>query len=416
MIICMKQKKFNKAFWAGVIGNVLEHFDIALYGMLAPFMATTFFNPKDEVGAIIKTYLIAYIGIIIKPISTIYFSRLAINYSARKALIISITGIAFSTGAIAFLPTYDQVGSLAAVLLLIVRIFQGIFAAGEQAVAPFFILSNVEQKKYTRVSGVFNSSTMFGVILASLAATLVSSTSDPKFYWRVAFGCAFLTGLGGILLRYWVIEESTTKDIKINFSDVLKILNKHKVKLLRVICVSSLSYVTYSIPFVFFNTFIPLITNIELRQMLEANTMLLLLDTSLILVLSIVVEKYNRRKFLGIISLILAVTVIPLFSYLEGSSYLYVIIVRLWVICLGLAFLVPLQAWYYNLFEGNERFIITGIGSNIASDLVGRPCPGICLALWQYFNHTAAPACFVAIIAIIASVAILTTKADKETA
>lgn len=409
----MHDKKSIKAFWAGIIGNVIEHFDVSLYLMLAPFIANTFFSPTDELSALIKTYLISFIGIIIRPISTIYFARLAINKSAKIALIISLTGVTVTTGMIAFLPSYEQVGSYAPILLLIIRSLQSIFAAGEQAVAPFFILNNVKQNKFTRVSGIINVSIMLGIILASLCTSVVSMSPDPKFYWRVVFALSFLISLVGIFLRLSVLDKVNVRNIKVNYSDIFNLVTKHKIKLIRIICVSSLSYVTYSIPFIFFNSFIPLITNINLSKMIETNTILLIIDSFLIIALSFIAEKYDRNKFMGFTSLILALTIVPLFYFLDGSSYIYVLAVRIWIIFLGVAFLVPLQAWYYSLFSGDERFIVVGLGTSIASDLFGRTCPGICLFLWHYYGTTIAPGFFIAFISVIASIAIFSSSFIK---
>lgn len=404
----------RKNFIAGLVGNVLDRYDMALYGIMATFMAGNFFHSEDHIASVIKVYGIMALGIVTRPLGALFFGKLAMQIGARKVMIICLCGVAISTGLIGILPSYEQVGSFAPMLLIMVRIFQGFCASGENTIAPFFLINNSPYDKATRTSGIYNLSTMVGVVLASVSAAAVSMSDEPEFYWRIPYIFGFFTAVAGMALRSSIFIDSEDRKIDISFKKIVKIANKNRYNVLRVVLVSSFSYITYTIPFVFMNNFIPVITDISVSEMLQFNTILLVLDTALIPVFTIISENFDRKKFMGSMSIFLAITAIPLFYYLEGSSLIYVMFVRILIIFAGLAYIAPIYAWYYSLFQGEERYPMVGLGYSIGEVFIGRNSTAICLGLWYYFQTAVAPAIFITLLAIAATIALFTSKEIAE--
>lgn len=410
-------KKEQKNFIAGIVGNVLDRYDMALYGLMAAFIAPAFFPDNDPVVGIIKAYGVMALGIFTRPLGALLFGKMAMKVGSRKIMIICLAGVAVTTGMIGLIPSYEQIGATATMLFIIVRIIQGIFASGENTVAPFFIIQNSPVDRSTRTSGYYNCSTMAGVVLASIAATIVSYSPNPYFYWRYAFIFGFTTAIAGVVLRYILVKNLDELVPDINLRKVLSLVRDNRITILRVVLVSSFSYITYTVPFVFMNSFVPEVTNIKIGEMLQLNSILLVLDTALIPILGIFAEKYDRAKFMASMSGFIALTCIPLFYFIEGSGFIYIMFVRLVIIIAGLAYLVPLQAWYYDLCKGSERYLMVGIGYSLGEEILGRNSTAICLWLWYYFKSTAAPAAYIFVIAVLATIALTlmnNTKARKK--
>lgn len=405
--------QIRRNFWAGVIGNLLDRFDMALYGVMAPFIAPNFFPDDDPMASLIKTYGVMALGMFTRPLGALLFGSLAMRVGAKKVLIICLVGVALCTGMLGLIPSHDSIGNSATFIFIVVRVFQGVFASGENTVAPFFIIKNSSSEQATRTSGYYNCSTMTGVIMASVFATIVSYSSEPAFYWRYAFIFGFFTALAGIFLRMTIVLEAEQLIPKISIGNVFAIVAKHKISVLRIILVGSFSYITYTVPFVFMNNFVPQITNITLGEMLQLNSILLVMDTALIPVFGLLAENFNRSKFMGSMSALIAVTAIPLFYFLDGSSFIYIMFVRLVIIIGGLAYLAPIYAWYYDLVDEPDRYIVVGVGYSIGEEILGRNSTAICLWLWYYFKNPVAPAFYIVAVAILASLA-LTARWKKE--
>lgn len=405
----------QKNFLAGIVGNILDRYDMALYGIMATFMASNFFPGDEQIVSIIKVYGIMFLGIFTRPIGALFFGQMAMKAGPRKVMIICLSGVAITTGAIGILPSYNDYGIISPALLILVRIFQGFFASGENTVAAFFLISHSSKDKATRTSGIYNFSTMLGVVIASAAGTLVSMSNNPEFYWRIPYLFGFFTAIAGIILRSQSLIDRKIQRPKTSFLDVLNLAITNRMNILRIVMVSSFSYITYTIPFVFMNNFIPQITDVTIVEMLQFNTILLILDTALIPVFTIISESFDRKKFMALMSFIIAITIIPLFIFIEGQGILYIMIVRIIIIFAGLAYLAPIYAWYYSLFKGDERYPLVGIGYSIGEVVIGRNSTAICLWLWYYFQSTTAPAIFISSIALFATIALLTTPKNIKT-
>lgn len=394
-------------FWSGIIGNALDHYDIALYAFMAPFIAPIFFNEGDGVVKLIMAYgLATSTGLISRPIGAFLFGKMAMSHGPKKVLITTLAGVSISTVLLGLTPGYSDIGALAPIFLIIIRVFQGIFASGEHTVSSLFIMDHVKPGNYARASSYYLVSTMAGLMIASWAATWVSSTSDPAYYWRYPFFGAIFTGIVGIILRSLV--KDSYEDIKkpeVKDSELIKI---NGGKLVRIILVNSFSYMTYAVPFIFLNTFIPeLQPNITTQDMLTHNSLLLMLDVVLLLIAGFISEKFPYHKWMAIMSFLVCITAVPVFSVLQTASLTSIVLVRLWFIVLGVAFAAPLKAWFFKMLSGDGRYLVLGIGYAVGSEILGRSTTVICWALWHNFHNLLAPALYITILSAAATVALL---------
>lgn len=403
----MQKNKSSLIFWSGIIGNSLDHYDIALYAYMAPFIAPIFFKAGDPVVELIIAYGLMSTALFTRPIGGFIFGKMAMNHGAKRTLVITLAGVSLCTFALGFVPGYDDIGTFAPVILVLIRMTQGIFASGEHAVSSLFIMNHVEKGKYGRASSYYLISTMFGMMVASYAATLVSKTSNPGYYWRYPFFIGIITGFVGVFLRYLLHETPIEKPkTKIKSIDLIKV---NVGKLLRIVLVSSFSFMTYSVPFVFFNSFIPLLQpHITKSQMLEHNTILLLIDVAMLPIFGFLTEKFPYGKWMATMSMLLCVTIIPLFYLLPDASMPVIIAIRLWIIILGVAFVAPLKAWFFKMLSGNEKYLVLGIGYAIGTEFFGRSITAISLSLWHYFNNSLfAPSLYIAFVSLATTIALL---------
>lgn len=398
------------AFWSGIFGNVMDQYDVAIYALLAPFLAPIFFKQNDPVVAIILTYGLMSLGIITRPLGAFIFGKMAMNKGPKETLIIILAGMTFSTIAMGLIPTYDSVGVLAPILLAFIRSLQSFFAAGEVSVAAMFILENEKDEHLGKASSYYSCSTMVGIGLASFVATLISASDNPEHYWRYAFFASLLTTLPALSMRLLVKDLKTREKKCGGFKTIIA----SKWKLLRVILTSSFSYMTYAVPFIFMNSFVPHILPITKTEMLQHSNMLTLFDIALILLFGTVVDKFRHHKWMALISALFACTILPLFYFLPSASLFGVTLIRMWIIILGVAYSDPLNSWFFKLIEGDEKYIVTGVGYAIGTELLGRNTTVICWSLFYHFQNPLAPACYIAAVSLVACAALLIRVEGKD--
>src|SRR5215208_3045597 len=170
---------YRKAVIGGSVGNFVEWYDFSIYGLLAPFIARLFFPSEDPTGSLLDTFAVFALAFFLRPIGGFVIGYLGDRIGRRNALSLAIILMALSTGFIGVLPTYERVGILAPLLLVVARVGQGFSAGGEWGGSAAFLVEHAPQSK----RGFFGSwqqfSTRCGLLVGSgVAALLTSFLSD----------------------------------------------------------------------------------------------------------------------------------------------------------------------------------------------------------------------------------------------
>lgn len=381
-----------------LIGNALDRFDTSLYGFLAPIMGPIFFPHHDPVVQLILTYATSVTSLFSRPIGTILFGMLARRKGPLCALSYSLMGVAFFTVCIGCIPRYADIGWLAPLSLVLIRIARGICAAGESTIAKLYIMENKSDTHALIASHLYQSSSMLGIIIASVAATVVIGFSHN--WWRVCFLLGGATGCAGYFLRYYATDgcEKKSDIFDAYTTSSIKLLWHNRGSLMRVAVATCFSHITYAVPFVFMNSFVPLVTNIPLQTMMLLNTTLLIFDMFFIPILGQFTVRYNPHKVMISAALVLSCTIMPLFAWLPGSSLIYVTCVRIWIVFWGLVFLCPLNFWFNSLFVSSDKYFLVGMGNALGVATLGHMTTPICLWLWYASGIACAPALYVAVV------------------
>jgi len=383
-----------------LIGNTLDHFDTALYGLLAPLLAPLFFPNYDPVVQLILAYSLLATSLVTRPIGTFIFGVVARNYGPAHGLSYSLIGVAIATAGIGCLPTHASIGWLAPAGLILLRLLSGVFGAGEVIIAQLYILEGKSQQSALKASYLYQSSTVLGIILASGAASLVISlTPYSDSLWRFCFWLGGITGF----ISYFLRKLTKLHDKKAAFFAPYRVsslyaLWHHRRNVLRVAMVSVFSDITYIVPFIFMNTFVPLVSTISLETMMAFNTILLIFDMVLIPLCGHIITKYDPAKIMLTASLVLGMTILPLFYNLAEASLTYVTFVRFWIVLWGIVFLCPLNLWSKKLFDSPEQYLLVGMGNTLGIATLGRLTPAICLWLWHTTKMPTAPAFYLVLL------------------
>lgn len=338
-----------------IMAHALEYYDTALYGFLAPVLAPIFFPGYEPIVQLILTYSTLASSSFTRPIGSFIFGIIARSFGPTRGLSYSLAGMAISSILIGLLPGFSAIGWGAPLLLVMARMLRGFFAAGEGTIAKLYVLEGKPRHQALTISDFYQSSAMLGMVLASIAATLVIVLPLNGFLWRICFCLGGLTGMLGYLLRRNTLDDQTFANTQSDHFNLLQLVSSgflsirtlwlHRGNVLRVGLVTTFSYITYVVSFIFMNSFVPLITPISLETMMALNTALVILDMVMIPVIGRLLQRFEGSQVMIWVSLILAGTVVPLFNGLPDSSIVYVTGVRIWVVSCGVVFLCPMNFW-----------------------------------------------------------------------
>ncbi|GAA4769404.1 MFS transporter [Microbacterium gilvum] len=201
----------RKAALSAWIGSALEYYDFALYSQAAALVfPVVFFPTGDPTTAIISSLATYAVGYVARPIGAVVLGAWGDRRGRKNVLILAMLLMGLSTLLVGVLPTYEQVGILAPILLVVLRLVQGFAVAGELGGAGAMVVEHSPDAR----RGFFTSFTLQGTQIGSILATgvmlpLAALLSDEAFRewgWRIPFLLSALVILAGYLIRRGVRE------------------------------------------------------------------------------------------------------------------------------------------------------------------------------------------------------------------
>ena len=201
----------RKAAIAAWIGSALEYYDFFVYGTAAALIfGKLFFPSKDPMVGTIAALATFGVGYVARPIGSFFLGHLGDKYGRKKVLILTLIMMGVSTFLVGCLPTFNQVGILAPILLVTCRLLQGLSAAGEQAGANSMSLEHAPAHRRAFFTSWTISGTQGGLILATLVFIPLGRMPEAQLLswgWRIPFFfSAFVVGAGIWIRR--TLEET----------------------------------------------------------------------------------------------------------------------------------------------------------------------------------------------------------------
>ena len=190
----------TKIIFATSIGTLLEWAEFTFFAYMADQLSNLFFSVQDPWLARLKIYAIFATSYFMRPIGAILFGYIGDKYGRKPALINGLFLMAIATFGIGILPTYQTIGMTAPVLLVILRMLQGIAVAGEFNGAAILLTEHNQQCQF--LAGSWTScAAAGGMVIGSMAATILAASTTPLWFWRVPFLLSSIIALLAIYLR-----------------------------------------------------------------------------------------------------------------------------------------------------------------------------------------------------------------------
>ncbi|HLR27291.1 MAG TPA: MFS transporter, partial [Ruania sp.] len=211
------QERHLSTVLASMFGSVIEWYDFFLYGTMAALVFNTKFFPEFDplIGTLVAFATFAA-GFITRPIGGVVFGHFGDRIGRKKILIITMFIMGGSTFLMGALPTYEQIGIAAPILLLLLRMLQGIGLGGEWGGAAILTFEHAPHGKRGWFSAWPQTGVPLGLLLSTLAVNLASLPGDDALQgwtWRIPFLASIVLVIIGLLVRLNVQEPPSFRDM-----------------------------------------------------------------------------------------------------------------------------------------------------------------------------------------------------------
>ena len=408
----------RRAVLAGVIGNVLEWYDFGVYGYLVSTIGQLFFPSSDPIASLLLSFAVFGVGFVTRPVGSILFGIYGDRRGRRKALSAVIFLMAFSTLAIGLLPTYQQVGDLAPVLLCVIRLVQGLSAGGEWGGSTAYLVEFAPEGKRGFIGSFQQVSVGGGFLLGSLSAAFLNSVLSHDalvaWGWRVPFLLGVLVGLLGAYLRWRLNDTPKYREIEqhgeVAQAPLGEALKKYPVDTLRIFGLTLHNTVAYYIPLVYMTSYIISVAKLAPSSALWIGVVCLTVFVILIPVWGALSDRIGRKPLLLLSSGGYIVLAYPIFMMASSGSATLALLAQLTMVLFLSFFSGPCPAAYSEIFPTRVRYTALSIGYNIAVAIFGGFAPFIATWLIRATGSSLAPAFYLIAAAAITFLVLLRTR------
>jgi MFS family permease len=219
----ISQAKIWQVIGASAVGTMIEWYDFYIFGSLAPIIAPLFYPPGNDTFAYIAYLATFAVGFVVRPFGALFFGRIGDIVGRKYAFLVTLLIMGGATALIGFLPTYAQIGIAAPIILLLIRVLQGLALGGEYGGAAVYVAEHVPDKRrgfytsfiqITATLGLFMSLAVILVVQNTMSAEQFGGKTEAMGGWRIPFLISIFLVAISLYIRLRMKESPIFQHVK----------------------------------------------------------------------------------------------------------------------------------------------------------------------------------------------------------
>jgi MFS family permease len=203
---------------ASAAGTIIEWYDFYLYGVLAAFFSTQFFPKGNDTAALLASLATFGAGFAVRPFGAAFFGRIGDLTGRKFTFLLTITIMGISTALVGILPTYTQIGILAPIILVTLRLAQGLALGGEYGGAAIYVAEHSTDAKRGQNTSWIQTTATLGLLLAlaviGMTRSSMSADDFTNFGWRIPFILSVILVVVALIIRLRLQETPLFSRLK----------------------------------------------------------------------------------------------------------------------------------------------------------------------------------------------------------
>ena len=382
---------------ASSLGSIMEWYDFALYGYFGIVIAKLYFPGNAQIG-ILKVFSVFAVGFFARPFGALIFGYISDKYGRSKTLKLTPLLIALPTFLFSILPPFSQIGILAPIFLVVLRLWQGICIGGEYANNIIYLCETTSNKYRYFMGSLGSCSASIGILIASLAAgktfDIFQNSNSLMWGWRISFALSLLLGTLTFFMRKNMQETPVFELSKANNSVLVNPLStSFKLHWQTYLVAAGLTFMPAT-AFYFVFLFLPTyFSDLGYNHsiILAENSFSLLLRLFLIPTLGLAADKFGGLKLIRFSSILFLMLTYPLlYAVFSGAIQIGIVLYIFGLLTTLNAATLP--GLLMNLIKPETRSTIVSFTLNLCFGVFGGVVTAVCFLIWHESHNKLSPA------------------------
>jgi len=405
----MSAKTNKKVLYSAALGQFVEWYDFVVYAYSATVIAKLFFPAANPSIGMLSALAVYGVGFVMRPLGGFIFGGLGDRFGRKKVLAGIILGMGISTLLMGLLPTYAQIGIWAPVLLVILRLIQGLSASGETIGSNAFVAEHAPPNRrgfHVAFTYAFaNLPPVAAALLILFLTQLLGEAAYESWAWRIPFVLGGPMALVGLYIRNRVDESPAFEKARAQnriserpVADALRTQHKGMFFSFSLAAFSSLSFYTLSGYFV---SYLMSSVGMTRTDALIANSIAMLVAFFTMILSGYLSDRFGRKPMILIALVFNAIVSIPAYM-LASTGTLHTAIFAQILLAIGMGmFAGPIGVVVLELFPTRTRFSASAISYNLAYTIFGGTAPFLGAWLVLKTGSLISPAVYMAAVSIV---------------
>ena len=411
----MKNEKIRKKlYFAGLVGEIMEWFDFTVYGFFALAIAANFFPSENHFVSVVATFAAFAIGFLMRPLGGLFFGYIGDRYGRKKVLTTSMFLMAIPSLIIAITPTFTTIGIFAPIILVLMRMMQGLSVGGEHTGSIVYLteLSSKEDRAMSAAIPFMGS--ISGVLLGSLVGVTISSIYSHEaiieWAWRIPFFLGVLVAIVGIVIRKYLPESHATGETIPETTPIVEVFQNHLSPFIKVFLLNITFAVGFYTIFIYNPIWMQNFLHVSKSYSLEINSISLVVTIFAIFISSYLSNKIGRKPILLAATLGLTLFSYPLYELMLSDVVYHAFIGQgVFAILLGM-FMGVIGIVMVELFKKSVRVSAVSVAFNFSFAIFGGTAPMIATWLIHTTHDNLSLAWYLSLSAFISFLTALTIE------
>jgi MFS transporter, MHS family, proline/betaine transporter len=414
----------KKATTATAIGNLVEWYEYGIYSYTAAIIGSQFFPEGGGTTALLFAFAVFAISFFFRPLGGLIFGSIGDRLGRKKILVITILIMSLSTAAIGLIPNYGSIGVMATVLLIILRIAQGLAAGGEYTGASVFMNESSPANRRGFFTSLLESGSLLGYILGSvfvaILTSVLSSEDMASWGWRIPFICSLPLALVGMYVRTKIDDTPEFKKMKaentLSKNPLLEMFSTARKPLLISFLVVAFANGAYYTLLTYLPSYFETQVGLSTKESMIVTTLGMVLMLILIPIFGVLSDRYGKKPFLLLSAGLTVLTAIPIIAYVSSGAPSGPLVGYFALDIIVAIFIGVFPSTLPMLFPNRVRNTAYGASYNVSTAIFGGGAPFIITALETSTGNLLMPAFFLMGTAIMAIIGIMNMPKSMEIA